>query len=126
MSRVGILVCVLGLWAAPAVAKEAPQLSAPTLTARQQRSCGPEQRAVCPGIGRRAVQSGDLDLLCDGCGMAATGERAMPAEIMAPPANKRPSANKPSAVECGMSDMPFGPNPPGCTPPPLDNPLPIP
>jgi hypothetical protein len=110
MNRVLVTACALGLWAVPAGA-QGLKLRPPDLTAQQQQSCSPQQRAMCQGVGdQRALQH---DLACDACGEVAR----MPAEMVAPPA----SSSRPTPpLECAMREMPLGPNPPGCQAPPLD------
>jgi len=105
MSRFSAIALALGLWAAPASAQKV-QLQPPRM-AVQQQLCSPEQRARCEGVGHERAL--DRDLSCDACGEV---ERPMPAEIMAP------SSRQP--LECSMREMPLGPNPPGCTAPPID------
>src|SRR4051794_36094049 len=85
MVRSVAVIAALGLWVAPAVAKEL-RLEQPTLSARQDR-CSPRQRDMCQGVaGQRAVQH---DLSCDKC---VPGGPAVPAEIMSPSVGDTPAS----------------------------------
>ncbi|HEX9102301.1 MAG TPA: hypothetical protein VF997_08865, partial [Polyangia bacterium] len=105
MNRCIALACALGLWAGPVAAQEL-HLAPPTLSAQSDR-CGTTERALCPTLQERGIES---SLQCDAC-----QKRPMPPELVAPPpsapvsvpAGKRttspdclPGASRPAPSSC--------------------------
>jgi len=74
MHRCIALGCALGLWAVPVAAQEL-RLGPPTLSAQGER-CGDAERALCPTLDERGI---DTSLQCDAC-----RRTPMPPELTAP------------------------------------------
>jgi hypothetical protein len=115
MLRTIAVVAALGLWVAPAAAKQ-PQmhLDPPTMSAKQDR-CTPRERAICEGMaGQRAI---DSNLSCQQC------DATMPAEIVAPSPGDTPRPTKSlKSPGPGASCEPSSSNPDELCPamPPID------
>jgi hypothetical protein len=90
MSRLTAVACALGLWVAPAAAQEVRQ-SPPALSAGVEQ-CTAHQRAVCQGVGQRAVEN---DLSCGAC-----GPPPMPPDVIEPAEPASTGGLQKSRAEC--------------------------
>ncbi len=108
MKRFAAILGTLGFWAAPVAAHEL-ELTPPTLSARAEEPCSVQERAVCQGLGQRALEAG---LRCNACGPAP-----MPPDLVAPAHTPGAPAGRPTgSPQCLPRES--GPLPPSCVGPP--------